>query len=67
MRCDEAVEDILCSFVGENGTPATSVHTEKNDNYPRHLYVDEKTMFCRKVRLALMWTEQRNTYDLEGS
>ena len=24
-------------------------------------------MVCRKERLALMWTEQRNTYDLEGS
>ena len=67
LVCDKAVEDILCSFVGENGTPATSVHTEKNDKYPRHLCVDEKTMVCRKERLALMWTEQRNTYDLEGS
>ena len=67
LVCDKAVEDILCSFVGENGTPATSVHTEKNDKYPRHLCVDEKTMVCRKERLALMWTAQRNTYDLEFS
>ena len=64
---DKTVEDILCSLVGEHGTPATSVHTEKNDNYPRHLYVDEKTVVCRKESLALMWTEQRNTFDLEGS
>ena len=25
---DKTIEDILCSFVGENGTPATSLHTQ---------------------------------------
>ena len=54
-------------LLAKMGRQPLSVHTEKNDNSPRHLYVDEKTMVCRKESFALLWTEQRNIFDLEGS